>query len=114
MTHIVAIVGLGYVGLPLAVEFSKHYSTIGYDLSRSKIDSYSAQRDSTGQVAAADFAPGRPIQFSSDAALLRQADVVIVAVPTPIDAAHRPDFGPLLSARRTVAENLKCGAHRRV
>ncbi|MEO8629284.1 MAG: nucleotide sugar dehydrogenase, partial [Betaproteobacteria bacterium] len=110
MTHIVAIVGLGYVGLPLAVEFSKHYSTIGYDLSRSKIDNYRAQRDPTGQVPAADFATARPIQFSADAALLRQADVVVVAVPTPIDAAHRPDFGPLLSASRTVAENLKRGA----
>jgi len=110
MTQTVAVVGLGYVGLPLAIEFGKHYRTIGYDLSSDKISAYKAQRDPTGEVASADFRASRHIEFTLDAALLREADAVIVAVPTPIDNARLPDFAPLLSASRAVGDNLKRGA----
>jgi len=110
MTQTVAVVGLGYVGLPLAIEFGKHCPTIGYDLSTAKISAYQVQRDPTGEVAAEEFRASRNIEFTSDAARLRAADVVIVAVPTPIDAARLPDFAPLLSASRTVGDNLKRGA----
>jgi len=110
MTQTVAVVGLGYVGLPLAIEFGKHYRTIGYDLSSAKISAYKAQRDPTGEVASADFRASRHIEVTRDAALLREADAVIVAVPTPIDNARLPDFAPLLSASRAVGDNLKRGA----
>jgi UDP-N-acetyl-D-galactosamine dehydrogenase len=110
MTRTVAVVGLGYVGLPLAIEFGKHCPTIGYDLSQAKISAYRSQRDPTGEVAADEFKASRNLQFTTDAAQLRAADVMIVAVPTPIDAARLPDFAPLLSASRTVGDNLKRGA----
>ena len=95
MTKTVGVVGLGYVGLPLAIEFGKSYPTIGYDLSRSKIDSYRASRDPTGEVTEEQFHASRYLKFSTEPQLLRQADVVIVAVPTPIDSAHR--LGPIAS-----------------
>jgi len=110
MTRTVAVVGLGYVGLPLAIEFGKHCPTIGYDLSQAKISAYRSQRDPTKKIAADEFKASRNLQFTTDAAQLRAADVMIVAVPTPIDAARLPDFAPLLSASRTVGDNLKRGA----
>ena len=110
MTQTVAIVGLGYVGLPLAIEFGKHWPTIGYDLSSAKIAAYREQRDPTGEVALEGFRASRHVRFTADATELRAADAIIVAVPTPIDSARLPDFGPLLSASRTVGDNLKRGA----
>ncbi len=110
MTQTIAVVGLGYVGLPLAIEFGKHTPTIGYDLAASKIAAYQTQRDPTGEVAPEEFRASRHLRFTTDATQLRAADAVIVAVPTPIDVARLPDFAPLLSASRTVGENLKRGA----
>src|SRR3954452_25122454 len=110
MTQIVAVVGLGYVGLPLAIAFGRHYRTIGFDLSSDKIAAYRTQRDPTGELAPEDFRASGKIEFTLDAALLREADAVIVAVPTPIDNARLPDFAPLLSASRVVGDNLKRGA----
>jgi UDP-N-acetyl-D-galactosamine dehydrogenase len=110
MTQTVAVVGLGYVGLPLAIEFGKHQPTIGYDLSSAKIAAYREQRDPTGEVALEEFRASRHVRFTADATELRAADAIIVAVPTPIDSARLPDFGPLLSASRTVGDNLKRGA----
>src|SRR5215210_4208488 len=110
MTQTVAVVGLGYVGLPLAIELGKHYRTIGYDLSSDKISAYEAKRDPAGEVASGDFRASHHIEFTLNAALLREADAVIVAVPTPIDNARLPDLAPLLSASRMVGDNLKRGA----
>jgi UDP-N-acetyl-D-glucosamine/UDP-N-acetyl-D-galactosamine dehydrogenase len=110
MTQTVAVVGLGYVGLPLAIEFGKHQPTIGYDLSIDKIAAYREHRDPTGEVAAEEFRASRHVRFTADATDLHAADAIIVAVPTPIDSARLPDFGPLLSASRTVGDNLKRGA----
>ncbi len=107
---IIAVVGLGYVGLPLAVEFGKHYRTIGYDLSQKKVDAYRKFIDPTGEVSNADLEAATLLEVTTDAALLREADFVVVAVPTPIDIAHQPDFGPLLGASEAVGRNLKRGA----
>jgi UDP-N-acetyl-D-galactosamine dehydrogenase len=106
----IAVVGLGYVGLPLAVEFGKRYRTIGFDLSATKVDAYRRFVDPTGEVSADDLRAARGLRATTEAAALRDADFVVVAVPTPIDAAHQPDFGPLLSASESVGRNLKRGA----
>ena len=90
----VAVVGLGYVGLPLAVEFGKKRRTIGFDLSASKIAHYRQHFDPTGEVSRADLKAATHLEVGTDAAALADADFVIVAVLTPVDDAHRPDFGP--------------------
>jgi UDP-N-acetyl-D-galactosamine dehydrogenase len=107
---VVAVVGLGYVGLPLAVEFGKQYDTIGFDLSRKKVDAYRRHVDPTGEVCTDEFVAAKRLVATSDPATLERADFIVVAVPTPVDEAHRPDFGPLLAASETVGRHLKPGA----
>ncbi len=107
---VVAVVGLGYVGLPLAVEFGKKYATVGFDLSEKKIAAYRNFLDPTGEVSQAELKAASRLRVTTDAADLAEADFVIVAVPTPVDEAHRPDFGPLLEASEAVGKNLKRGA----
>ena len=109
-TTTVAVVGLGYVGLPLAVEFGKQYSTIGFDLSTAKVAAYQKGVDPTGEVSSDELRAATGLRFTTDASELREADVIVVAVPTPVDEAHQPDFGPLLSASASVGGNLKRGA----
>jgi UDP-N-acetyl-D-galactosamine dehydrogenase len=108
--QVVAVVGLGYVGLPLAVEFGKKVRTIGFDLSASKIENYKKFIDPTGEVSTEQLQAARQLEVTTDPALLAQADYVIVAVPTPVDIAHNPDFTPLVGASTTVGKNLKKGA----
>jgi UDP-N-acetyl-D-galactosamine dehydrogenase len=108
--NIIAVVGLGYVGLPLAVAFGKQYRTIGFDLSAAKIDAYRSGFDPTGEVSRDDLAAAEHLEVTSDPAALRRADFIVVAVPTPIDDAHQPDFRPLLGASESVGRNLKRGA----
>jgi UDP-N-acetyl-D-galactosamine dehydrogenase len=108
-TSSVAIVGLGYVGLPLAVEFGKSLTTFGYDLSAEKIEKYQQGHDPMGEVTSEDFRAAKFLTFSTDPAILGQADVVIVAVPTPVDEAHLPDFRPLVSASTSVGRHMKAG-----
>jgi UDP-N-acetyl-D-galactosamine dehydrogenase len=107
---VVAVIGLGYVGLPLAVEFGKKYVTIGFDLSVAKITAYRKGVDPTGEVRSDELRAATGLRFTTDAAELREADFIVVAVPTPIDEAHQPDFGPLLGASAAVGANLKRGA----
>ncbi len=107
---VVAVVGLGYVGLPLAVEFGSRYRTLGFDLSQAKVDAYRSGVDPTGEVGTAQLKAAKGLSISTDPASLKEADFIIVAVPTPIDDAHQPDFGPLLGASCTVGRNLKRGA----
>src|SRR2546429_530268 len=107
---VVAVVGLGYVGLPLAVEFGKKYTTVGFDLSEKKIAAYRNFLDPTGEVSQAELKAASGLRVTTDAADLANADFVVVAVPTPVDQAHQPDFGPLLSASAAVGQNLKRGA----
>jgi UDP-N-acetyl-D-glucosamine/UDP-N-acetyl-D-galactosamine dehydrogenase len=106
----IAVVGLGYVGLPLAVEFGKQHPTIGFDLSAVKVDAYRRHVDPTGEVSTAELKAAAQLRVTTDPAALKDADFVIVAVPTPIDEAHQPDFGPLLGASEAVGRNLKRGA----
>jgi UDP-N-acetyl-D-galactosamine dehydrogenase len=107
---VIAVVGLGYVGLPLAIEFGKHYPTIGLDLSQAKIDAYQSGVDPTGEVSHIDFAASTGLEVTLDPRELKRANFIVVAVPTPVDEAHQPDFGPLLSASRSVGSNLQRGA----
>jgi len=106
----VAVVGLGYVGLPLAVEFGKKRKTIGFDLSISKIESYQRCIDPTGEVSTEELQAARHLTASTDPAALAEADYIVVAVPTPVDIAHAPDFRPLFGASETVGRHMKRGA----
>ena len=105
----IAIVGLGYVGLPLAVEFGKKFQTIGYDLSEVKIAAYREHRDPTGEVASEDLKAATLLEFTTDPHRLASADFVVVAVPTPVDQAHQPDFSPLVSSSTTIGKYMKRG-----
>jgi UDP-N-acetyl-D-galactosamine dehydrogenase len=107
---LVAIVGLGYVGLPLAVEFGKRRPTVGLDLSERKVAAYRRFEDPTGEISSAQLRAATQLTCTTDAAALGEADFIIVAVPTPVDEAHRPDFGPLVSSSETVGRHLKRGA----
>ena len=106
----VAVVGLGYVGLPLAVEFGKKWRTIGFDLSAAKVASYRNFVDPTGEVSSDDLRAATGLEVGSDPAALKEADFIVVAVPTPVDDAHQPDFTPLIGSSESVGRNLKPGA----
>ena len=106
----VAVVGLGYVGLPLAVEFGKIHDTIGFDLSAEKVRSYQNFIDPTGEMSSEALRAATKLKTTTDPAALAAADYIIVAVPTPIDNARLPDFSPLVGASRTVGQNMKKGA----
>lgn len=108
--QVVAVVGLGYVGLPLAVEFGKKARTIGFDLSASKIENYKKFIDPTGEVSTEQLQAAKQLEVTTDPAMLAEADYVVVAVPTPVDIAHNPDFSPLIGASTTVGKNMKKGA----
>jgi len=99
---VVAVVGLGYVGLPLAVEFGKKQQTIGFDLSATKIESYKRHIDPTGELSTENLQAAIQLTVSSDPSELSLADYIVIAVPTPVDSAHQPDFSPLVGASETV------------
>jgi UDP-N-acetyl-D-glucosamine/UDP-N-acetyl-D-galactosamine dehydrogenase len=103
------IIGLGYVGLPLAVEFGKRFSVIGFDISTTRIAELRAGNDHTLEVPAAELAAARHLRFSDQQSELARCDVYIVTVPTPVDAAKRPDFTPLIRASETVGKLLRPG-----
>jgi UDP-N-acetyl-D-galactosamine dehydrogenase len=104
-----AIIGLGYVGLPLAVEFGKRYDTVGFDINRARIAELREGRDNTLEVSADELAEVEQLRFSSDLADLADRNVYIVTVPTPIDSAKRPDLTPLIRASETLGKVLKRG-----
>ena len=105
----VAVVGLGYVGLPLAVAFGKKLPTIGFDLDKKKLTAYLSGKDPSGEVEPEDLAAATFLELTNDPARLAEADVIIVAVPTPIDQAHKPDLRAVHGASRTIAEHLSPG-----
>jgi len=109
MNRAIAVIGLGYVGLPLAVAFGKRQPIVGFDLDSERIESLRAGRDVTGEVSAGDLAAAE-IEFTAEPATLQQADFFIVAVPTPIDSAKRPDLSFLVSASRLIAKQMRKGA----
>lgn len=105
----VGVIGLGYVGLPLAVEFGKKFETIGFDIKPGRIKELKAGRDSTLEVSPAELKASKRISFSSELKDLRRATVFIVTVPTPIDDYKRPDLTPLVKSSESVGQVLKKG-----
>jgi UDP-N-acetyl-D-glucosamine/UDP-N-acetyl-D-galactosamine dehydrogenase len=105
----VAVLGLGYVGLPLALGFGRKLKTIGFDLSVKKVNAYKTGVDPTGEMEPAAFKASTKIEYTTDAAALKNADFIVVAVPTPVDDAKRPDLSPVEGACRMVAKNMKKG-----
>jgi len=104
-----AIIGLGYVGLPLAVEFGKRYDTVGFDINRARIEELRGGRDSTLEVNSEELAEAGRLRFSSELADIADRNVYIVTVPTPIDSAKRPDLTPLIRASEALSKVLKRG-----
>ena len=105
----VAVVGLGYVGLPLAVEFGKHFKTVGFDIKPDRIKALRAGRDSTLEASRAELKSAKHLSYSSDLKDLKLCRVYIVTVPTPIDNYKRPDLTPLERASETLGKVLKKG-----
>ena len=106
----IAVVGLGYVGLPLAVEFGKKMPTLGLDLSSEKVCAYRRHIDPAGEVSKQELQAATQLQCHSNPAKLEGADFIIVTVPTPVDVAQQPDLMPLIKCCETVGTHLKCGA----
>lgn len=107
MANTVAVVGLGYVGLPLALAFGRVMPTIGFDVSDEKLQAYGQGYDPTGEMDDALFVQARDLSYTADCKDLKQADFVVVAVPTPVDAAHQPDLTLVKQATAMVGKNLK-------
>jgi len=107
---IVAVVGLGYVGLPLALAFGRELSTIGFDISPEKVEAYREGYDPTGEMENDLFTRAILLEYTTEASRISEADFVVVAVPTPVNNAHQPDLTPVVKATETVGRNLKPGA----
>jgi UDP-N-acetyl-D-galactosamine dehydrogenase len=103
----IAVVGLGYVGLPLLVEFGKHYPTLGFDLNSERINTLKQQHDNTLQLSTEELAEAKYAQYSSTASELIDYNVFILTVPTPVDHHKRPLLEPLQKASETIAPYLK-------
>lgn len=106
----IGVIGLGYVGLPLAVEFGKHQAVIGFDVNIQRIADLNNGLDKTLEVTSEELTKAKSLIFSCDSALLNECTTFIVTVPTPIDSANRPDLTPLIRASETVGKALKAGA----
>jgi UDP-N-acetyl-D-galactosamine dehydrogenase len=96
--------------LPLAVEFGKKFKTFGFDLSPEKVDAYARHLDPTGEVSSEDLRAAAQLHCSTDPAVIGEADFIVVAVPTPVDDAHQPDFTPLIKASESLGKHLRRGA----
>src|SRR5580700_7111731 len=105
----VGVIGLGYVGLPLAVEFGKHFDTVGFDVNATRIKQLAARRDVTLEVSGRELASATRLKFTTALADLKRCRVYIVTVPTPIDEYKRPDLLPLTRASESVGKVLKKG-----
>lgn len=105
----IAIIGLGYVGLPLAIEFGKRRSVLGFDINTSRITELQSGQDHTLEASPAEIAEASQLSFSSNPSDLKTCQVFIVTVPTPVDKANRPDLTPLVRASETVGKVLKQG-----
>lgn len=109
MPSSVAVIGLGYVGLPLVVEFGKRTRTIGFDIDPAKVKSCAQGLDPSREIPDEEMARAVQAEYSSDPSILAEADVIVVAVPTPVDDAHRPNLGPLVEASRAVGAHMTVG-----
>jgi len=106
----IAVIGLGYVGLPLAVEFGKIRPTLGFDINDARIAELLAGKDSTLEVTMQELSTAKHLEFSSDRSKLADCGIFIITVPTPIDTANRPDLTPIIKASETVGKAMKAGA----
>ncbi len=106
---VVGVVGLGYVGLPLAIEFGKRQETVGFDINAAKIEAYTRGVDPSGETSGEVLRSAQHLSFTSNARDLARADFILITVPTPVDVAHQPDFGPLIAASRIVGQHMKKG-----
>ena len=106
----VAVIGLGYVGLPLAVEFGKKFRTVGFDLKNSRLEALRRFEDVTLETSVEELKSAKKLSYSSDIDDLRDTDIFIVTVPTPVDKYNRPDLSPLIMASETVGKSMKKGA----
>lgn len=105
----IGIIGLGYVGMPLAIYLARHFPVIGFDIDASRVDELSRGIDRTREVTEKEFAAAERIAYSADIESLREANFYIVTVPTPVDQAKRPDLGKLIAASRAVGQVLSPG-----
>lgn len=105
----ICVVGLGYVGLPLAVELSNYFNVYGFDIKKSRIDILKSGKDPNGEVSDETLKSSN-VQFSSEPSIINKADFIIIAVPTPIDNHKSPDLTPLYRSSETVGANMKKGA----
>jgi UDP-N-acetyl-D-galactosamine dehydrogenase len=105
----IAIIGLGYVGLPLAIEFGKQRPTLGFDISAKRINELKSGKDHTLECSTNELLEARHLSYSADPADLQQAQIFIVTVPTPVDQSNRPDMTSLIKASETVGRFLKLG-----
>jgi UDP-N-acetyl-D-galactosamine dehydrogenase len=106
----IAVIGLGYVGLPLVVAFGRTMRTIGFDLSESKVQSCRQGQDPSRELQDAQIAEASQAEYTSDSSRLAEADIIIVAVPTPIGTAHVPNLSPLVEASQSIGRHIKRGA----
>ena len=105
-----AIIGLGYVGLPLAVEFGKRFDTVGFDVKRERLDMLRKGVDVTLETSSEDLAAATRLKYSDELESLKDRDIFIVTVPTPVDKYNRPDLTPLYRASESVGKAMKKGA----
>ena len=105
----VGVIGLGYVGLPLAVEFGKKYDTVGFDVKKGRLEMLRRGIDVTLETSSDDLKAARRLTYSDNVESLRDRDIIIVAVPTPVDRYNRPDLTPLYRASETVGKALRKG-----
>jgi len=105
----ISVVGLGYVGLPLAVHFAQRFKTVGFDLKQSVVENCKLFKDPTGEVSRGEFEAAVHFTPTTDPGLMGDADFIVVAVPTPIDKARRPDLNPVKSASRIAGKVMKKG-----
>ena len=105
----VGIIGLGYVGLPLAVYMARHFPVVGFDVNQARVGELAKHRDRTGEVTDDEFAAARSLSFTADLEALRACNFYVVTVPTPIDEAKRPDLTALMRASETVGRVLSQG-----
>ncbi len=106
----IGVIGLGYVGLPLAVAFGRHFDTVGFDIKKDLICCFRRHEDPMGELTPDELKSAAKLRFADNPEALREADFLVVATPTPIDIARQPDLGPLTSATETAGRNMKKGA----
>src|SRR5262245_19318900 len=105
----IAVIGLGYVGLPVAISFGRKLPTVGFDIRQRRVDELKKGHDETLEVTGEQLASAKQLELTADAARLAECTFYIVAVPTPIDSNNRPDLGPMISASKTIGPHLKKG-----